>query len=188
MKKLMLAFSIALAAIGLQAATVNWNIELGWVTETDGDADTSLSGYLGYMFDGNAYTQAALQTALTTTGNTILDNALGSSAVTADGELTFAGSGLSYDATVSPAYAKALLVLIDSAAKNGSAFTIASFADVEVTDAVIAGGANFGSGIDLYTGDVSTWSTVSTATVPEPTSGLLMLLGMAGLALKRKRA
>ena len=28
----------------------------------------------------------------------------------------------------------------------------------------------------------------STAAVPEPTSGLLLLLGMAGLALKRKRA
>ena len=32
---------------------------------------------------------------------------------------------------------------------------------------------------------IATWSTMS---VPEPTSGLLMLLGMAGLALKRKRA
>ena len=31
-------------------------------------------------------------------------------------------------------------------------------------------------------------STGSWAAVPEPTSGLLMLLGMAGLALKRKRA
>ena len=29
---------------------------------------------------------------------------------------------------------------------------------------------------------------VSSAAVPEPTSGLLLLLGMAGLALKRKRA
>ena len=33
-------------------------------------------------------------------------------------------------------------------------------------------------------GSAGTW----TAAVPEPTSGLLMLLGMAGLALKRKRA
>ena len=29
---------------------------------------------------------------------------------------------------------------------------------------------------------------VSTSPVPEPTSGLLMLLGLAGLTLKRKRA
>ena len=188
MKKLLMALTVALVAIGLNAATVNWDVNYGWVTQFDTDGDSSLVGYLGYLFDGNAYTQSALQTALTTTGNTVLDNALGSGEVTVDGELAFNGSGLSYDATVSPAYAKALLVLIDSAAKNGSAFTIASLADVEVTDAVIAGGAKFGGAGDLYTGDVSTWSTVSTATVPEPTSGLLMLLGMAGLALRRRRA
>ena len=32
------------------------------------------------------------------------------------------------------------------------------------------------------------WYSVATSPVPEPTSGLLMLLGVAGLALKRKRA
>lgn len=34
-------------------------------------------------------------------------------------------------------------------------------------------------------GEPTSWSTAS---VPEPTSGLLMLLGMAGLALRRRRA
>ena len=37
-------------------------------------------------------------------------------------------------------------------------------------------------------GTSSTPTAWSTAAVPEPTSGLLLLLGMAGLALKRKRA
>ena len=32
------------------------------------------------------------------------------------------------------------------------------------------------------------WAAVSSTDVPEPTSGLLMLLGVAGLALRRKRA
>ena len=32
------------------------------------------------------------------------------------------------------------------------------------------------------------WYSVATSNVPEPTSGLLMLLGVAGLALKRTRA
>ncbi len=35
---------------------------------------------------------------------------------------------------------------------------------------------------------LSNWSEYSPSPIPEPTSGLLMLLGMAGLALKRKRA
>lgn len=38
---------------------------------------------------------------------------------------------------------------------------------------------------DATTLTAGSWSTVS---VPEPTSGLLLLLGMAGLALRRKRA
>ena len=44
------------------------------------------------------------------------------------------------------------------------------------------------STVDAVTGDA--WRTAAPAAepIPEPTSGLLVLLGMAGLALKRKRA
>lgn len=45
---------------------------------------------------------------------------------------------------------------------------------------------NIGGGkLDSATAAASNWQT---AAVPEPTSGLLMLIGMAGLALHRKRA
>ena len=197
MKKLMMAFAVALAAIGLNAATVNWSVSLGWVTETDGDADTTLAGYCGYAFDGSAYTQLALQEALTTTGTTVLGSALNTSAgvIDAGGALEMDGSGLAYDDTSDPSYTSLLLVLVDPTVKDGSAFTIASLGSVEVTDAVIADaavfeGANDG---DLYTGLVSGWSTIATAgpgpePVPEPTSGLLLLVGGALLALKRRRA
>lgn len=197
MKKLMMAFVVALAAIGLNAATVNWSVELGWVTETDVDADTTLAGYCGYAFDGNAYTQLALQEALTTTGTTVLGSALGdgtavvAGTVNDGGELMIAGSGLSYDDTASPTYASILLVLVDADVKDGSAFTIASLGSVEVTDAVTSGNAVFGGGGDLYTGLVSTWSTISSGSgpepIPEPTSGLLLLVGGALLALRRRR-
>ena len=40
----------------------------------------------------------------------------------------------------------------------------------------------------IYTANGAGWYGAASAPVPEPTSGLLMLLGMAGLALKRKRA
>ena len=189
MKKLLIALSVAVVAISLNAATVDWSVDCGWVTQSDADGDTTLSGYKGYLFDANIYTQVALQTALTEDGADILSSALGSGSVSSDGELSFSGSGLTYDESSTPAYAKALLLIIDSAATDGSSFTFTSFDDVKVTDAVLAGGAKFGSGLDIYTGSPSTWSTVAGgASVPEPTSGLLLLIGMAGLALKRKRA
>ena len=37
-------------------------------------------------------------------------------------------------------------------------------------------------------GEDALWRTAATSGVPEPTSGLLLLIGVAGLALKRKRA
>ena len=40
----------------------------------------------------------------------------------------------------------------------------------------------------VFTSTQMTGTWTSTAAVPEPTSGLLMLLGMAGLALRRRRA
>jgi len=51
------------------------------------------------------------------------------------------------------------------------------------------GNAKFENLAKTYGGTASDGSLAwSTASVPEPTSGLLLLLGMAGLALKRKRA
>jgi len=45
----------------------------------------------------------------------------------------------------------------------------------------------FGAGtIASQTAAASAWS--SAGSVPEPTSGLLMLVGLAGLALRRRRA
>lgn len=44
------------------------------------------------------------------------------------------------------------------------------------------------SGTTSWEGDkTATWSDWKTVEIPEPTSGLLMLLGVAGLALKRRR-
>ena len=59
---------------------------------------------------------------------------------------------------------------------NYASAVVESTMDVSVADLSLKMGG---------TGSATAWST---AAVPEPTSGLLLLLGMAGLALKRKRA
>lgn len=64
---------------------------------------------------------------------------------------------------------------------NGKTFTSAAKTGV-TAQATATTLINFGN-MQSATQNASNW-----AAVPEPTSGLLMLLGMAGLALKRKRA
>ena len=58
-----------------------------------------------------------------------------------------------------------------------------------VATAVVEGTADIDvSGLAEALSGTSTATAWSTAAVPEPTSGLLMLLGIAGLALRRRRA
>ena len=51
-------------------------------------------------------------------------------------------------------------------------------------------GPTYGTVFETYDTTVTagSWKEAAAAAVPEPTSGLLLLLGVAGLALKRKRA
>ncbi len=62
--------------------------------------------------------------------------------------------------------------------------------DWTITSDTITGSASWaGTGdITFTTAGPSQWSTAGSSGVPEPTSGLLMLVGLAGLALRRRRA
>ena len=94
----------------------------------------------------------------------------------------------------------------DLITSGGQAYTLILFAEDGVTDYENYEGYYYvktgesiksqdaDSGTDFYafmspdavSGDM--WRTAGAEAIPEPTSGLLLLLGMAGLALKRKRA
>lgn len=59
-------------------------------------------------------------------------------------------------------------------------------AKIETT---LSGSVTTGTGAQDFKSSVpSTWKVTGITAVPEPTSGLLMLLGFAGLALRRRRA
>ena len=53
---------------------------------------------------------------------------------------------------------------------------------------VISGLDDIMNGGNRWSGNLNYASSGNFTAVPEPTSGLLMLLGMTGLALRRKRA
>lgn len=169
MKKLMVMLVVAAAAIATQAATIKWgtgalnavNADGSWDTSTKAANATGTFTFLATLYDSDGTTQLA-QMANTTWS---LSKAGG----------TFAGT---YD--------------------NGKTYYVA----LEMTYTTEAGTQTFlntspvaytmpgtGNGTPTFTtlGVINTSATQFTA-VPEPTSGLLMLLGMAGLALRRRRA
>ena len=194
MKKLMMAVAIVCAAVAAKAATVNW--QSGTIyTAIDaagavGTTKANTSGRLVTMYiyefaTEDAYT-AAQSLNVESLYDTYLDSAIGSG--------KSSGTGVAkYGQTVGDAsgahYALALFVdTVNANLPDGkTAFVNAAFAT-----ATVDGSGTYAAG-DIFNSKVSpTWVAYPTSSepepIPEPTSGLLMLLGLAGLALKRKRA
>ena len=192
MKKLMMAAAVALAAIGLNAATVNWSCNKGYLYDGAGDSAariTSGSAYL--MLVTSSYTQSDLVadfkaanykadatiTQMNASGAVAGNASVGSNARISGGT----GTGPASDGTAyfvvfnnDKMYISATTDYVyDSVTGEATASFLTSMSNSSKQTIDIAGGY---SGAGWY-GDV-----------PEPTSGLLMLIGMAGLALRRKRA
>ena len=180
MKKLMIAAAIVCAAALSQAATVNWSVS---GVKADGGADPT-AGWSVMAF----YTEVGA----------------GSDAIVAaiNGK-TAASLAFESDKTLSVSMHKGKVNAHDATAagitdtsKNYD-FYFVVFNDADATKAtkyaMVSALNKEYSGVDgkyAPSGDFSTlptWQNIATG-VPEPTSGLLMLLGVAGLALRRRRA
>lgn len=180
MKKLIIAATIAFASIVAQASTINWGLNAG----TSLDATKFASGTAYFI----AINDLARPTTLTadTAGDwyknniaTVKSSALITSATVANGEFYKAAD----DALASADRSRQnYWLLIDNDATSD--------ADHYFAVSTLNKGVTFNSSSQLAL--TATWNggtQMSTyAAVPEPTSGLLMLLGIAGLALRRKRA
>ena len=180
MKKLViLAASISLAAI-TQAASVGWSLATG-STSYAGDA------YMFFITGQKGVTGSAAITALLDAGTDVSTYAFGSGVAPANGNVnaTAASTGKTIDAGTYSAF----FVLFDSASPTAGSTKYALIEGAStLTKTVAATTANvvFASGSQAtYLSNASNWQTYG---APEPTSGLLLLLGVAGLALKRKRA
>ena len=181
MKKLMLTAAIVCAAVMAQAAAVVW--DAGAITRYDGNAANK--NVTGYLFEIAAadYTSYAAMDADTLSKAIYADynGSLGSAIVTGTaskkGQLSLEG----IDATAgTPVYAAVLYmdtVNTDYFMGNVATVTWGGVGTPTVSDLSIS-----------KLGGETPAGATAWASVPEPTSGLLMLLGMAGLALRRRRA
>ena len=194
MKKLMIALGAIAMAFGIQAATVTWGSGAmytaasatgGWsstlVNQANPQALVTMSVYLvdaetyatvSAMTQENMYKWAAKQTATYTGQNkNASTGAIIGAATVSDSTLA---ASTTYYSILTAEYTDATLGKDFYMAAAVTALTPAS-GSKSVTN--IFGGASTAS-----TGGVRNWQPI-----PEPTSGLLLLLGMAGLALRRKQ-
>ena len=178
---------IAVAAVAISfaanAAALNWTT---WAYINDGSADSDwITGGQAYLVQVTDAATFAVANDLTVTGGNIVDSAA------FDGG-TAAGAWQDTDSLVAgETYKFAIITTTD-----GAGSTVPTSGTYGIDD---NGGALYSVTWDASTGgffepDASfEGASMSTtvgggSSVPEPTSGLLLLLGMAGLALRRKQA
>ncbi len=186
MKRLIIASAIVCAAVLTQAATFTWTMSNVYAEGTT----TGVSG-IAYLFAGDTYTTESIIAALEGKGVANVNEWLGGvtkyTTSVSSGTLRDTSTkpnattaGLVADGTTQTLYA---LIFNTAEVSADSKFYVAS-ADRTVPSSEQNALFAFGNH-DTDSAAKGAWHAVN---VPEPTSGLLLLIGAAGLALRRKRA
>ena len=185
MKKIMITIAVLAIAAIAQAATVTWGS--GVLKDSTGVAYTANDKVTAYLWnitlnDYTTYSELDAATLSRTVAQAFVDGSLGNAEATKSNTYTSRG-GASADLAGTTSFlagntAYGLILYVDA----DKQMYMANVASAEFVSAqnktvsqlsILIGGSN---------GTVAT----SWQSIPEPTSGLLILLGMAGLALRRR--
>ena len=185
MKKLIIALAAVGMAVAANAAAAPWKATITNIYT--GNSTDKYSGYV-YILDADAY---SMQTVFdnfankTWTSTDNLDSAMAGKILAANGAAAnktfeYGTGGQNYDFYAVVLDGEDLYfsnLLADKAASTSATATVLSFG-TQATGSQKAATAGFQG--------ASAWSSFGGSSVPEPTSGLLVLLGVAGLALRRR--
>ena len=180
MKKLMIAAAIVCAAVASQASSFTWKTSATGLLY-DGNTTDKYTG-TAYLFSTGDMTQQQVLTAWAagtlSTAGALDTQAISAGKISVGDAFNWGNAGDDLNA----------FVVVDDGSKIFISEVVTTPADVSKTQLISFALKTGSQTAALETTTFGTQGWYTAAPVPEPTSGLLLLLGVAGMALRRRRA
>ena len=179
MKKLVIAAFAAMLGIAANAAAVEWTM----TGVTDSPDAAKAAGWAVYVMDGSTFDAfAALggdKAAAYAAANALYS---GATAAARGGAVN--ASIINGDYAAGQTVSSYMVIFNNTSAADATYYAYSAAGSTTIAASGADGSISFGTFADA-TSTTGGWTTTA---VPEPTSGLLMLVGLGALALRRRRA
>ena len=178
MKNLIIAAAAVMLGIAANASSAIWSVDYTYKSGTD----TAAEGWAMYFFDNGDIARNTFIASLANdsyVGNVNTYGGVASDLTDSDGYADGYSKRSNYG---NPETITGYFVLFDSDDISNATMAYVSETQDATTGATPGLPAVFGFGDVTATQTAANWTAI-----PEPTSGLLMLVGLAGLALRRRR-